>query len=79
MRQNVQPLPSTNFAFGVAETFTIVIVRAEDEDAYCIFVPEQYDRSGYTVGNFTSDEMFTAKIPDMDPIAILRAWRSYGH
>ena len=67
--QNVQPVTIDEFRIGVAETYD-VIVEPKMEDAYCIFV-QSIDRSGYTVGNFTSDEMFTAKIPDMDPMPIL--------
>jgi CopA family copper-resistance protein len=67
--QNVQPVIIDEFRIGVAETYD-VIVEPKMEDAYCIFV-QSIDRSGYTVGNFTSDEMFTAKIPDMDPMPIL--------
>ncbi|MDE8602647.1 copper resistance system multicopper oxidase [Marinomonas sp. RSW2] len=67
--QNVQPITIDEFRMGVAETYD-VIVEPKMEDAYCIFV-QSIDRSGYTLGNFTSDEMFTAKIPDMDPMPIL--------
>jgi CopA family copper-resistance protein len=67
--QNVQPVTIDEFRIGVAETYD-VIVEPKMEDAYCIFV-QSIDRSGYAVGNFTSDERFTAKIPDMDPMPIL--------
>ncbi len=67
--QNIQPVTVDEFRIGVAETYD-VIVEPEGDQAYCIFA-QGMDRSGYAVGNLTSDPRLQAEIPAMDPPANL--------
>jgi len=62
---NIQPVDVDEFRIGVAETYD-VIVEPQDADAYAIFA-QSIDRSGYALGNLTTDEKILADIPQMDP------------
>ena len=62
---NIQPVDVDEFRIGVAETYD-VIVEPQDADAYAIFA-QSIDRSGYALGNLTTDEKILADTPQMDP------------
>ncbi|MDF1883114.1 copper resistance system multicopper oxidase [Sulfurimonas sp. SAG-AH-194-C21] len=61
---NIQPVEVDEFRIGVAETYD-VIVEPENETAYAIFA-QSIDRSGYALGNLTSDASVLADIPQLD-------------
>ena len=67
--QNIQPVSVDEFRIGVAETYDVVI-EPEVDNAYCIFA-QSIDRTGFTVGNLTSDASLHAPIPPMDPRPVL--------
>jgi len=67
--QNIQPITVDEFRMGVAETYD-VIVEPDTEQAYCIFA-QSIDRSGFSVGNLTSNLSLTAQIPMLDDAAAL--------
>ena len=67
--QNIQPVAVDEFRIGVAETYD-VIVEPEMGNAYCIFA-QSIDRTGFTVGNLTSDPHLHAEVPKMDPVPLL--------
>ncbi|MCT8988082.1 copper resistance system multicopper oxidase [Shewanella phaeophyticola] len=67
--QNIQPVSVDEFRIGVAETYDVVI-EPEVDNAYCIFA-QSIDRTGFTVGNLTSDASLHALIPPMDPRPVL--------
>ncbi|WP_445947469.1 copper resistance system multicopper oxidase [Shewanella sp.] len=67
--QNIQPVSVDEFRIGVAETYD-VIVEPEVDNAYCIFA-QSIDRTGFTLGNLTSDSSLNAPIPQMDPRPVL--------
>jgi CopA family copper-resistance protein len=67
--QNIQPVSVDEFRIGVAETYD-VIVEPEIDNAYCIFA-QSIDRTGFTLGNLTSDSSLYAPIPQMDPRPVL--------
>jgi CopA family copper-resistance protein len=67
--QNIQPISVDEFRIGVAETYD-VIVEPEVDNAYCIFA-QSIDRTGFTLGNLTSDSSLNAPIPQMDPRPVL--------
>ncbi|WP_434939928.1 copper resistance system multicopper oxidase [Shewanella sp. HL-SH8] len=67
--QNIQPVSVDEFRIGVAETYD-VIIEPEVDNAYCIFA-QSIDRTGFTVGNLTSDASLHAPIPPMDPRPVL--------
>ena len=67
--QNIQPVAVDEFRIGVAETYD-VIVEPEVGNAYCIFA-QSIDRTGFTVGNLTSDTNLHAEVPKMDPVPLL--------
>ncbi len=62
---NIQPVDVDEFRIGVAETYD-VIVEPQDADAYAIFA-QSIDRSGYALGNLTTDAKILADVPPMDP------------
>ncbi len=62
---NIQPVDVDEFRIGVAETYD-VIVEPEDDKAYAIFA-QSIDRSGYALGNLSTDKNILAKIPEIDP------------
>ena len=61
---NIQPVDVDEFRIGVAETYD-VIVEPQDADAYAIFA-QSIDRSGYALGNLTTDAKILADVPPMD-------------
>ena len=61
---NIQPVDVDEFRIGVAETYD-VIVEPQDEIAYAIFA-QSIDRSGYALGNLTTDVTVLAKVPELD-------------
>ena len=61
---NIQPVDVDEFRIGVAETYD-VIVEPKDEKAYAIFA-QSIDRSGYALGNLTTDIDVLAEIPELD-------------
>lgn len=61
---NIQPVNVEEFRIGVAETYD-VIVEPKDAEAYAIFA-QSIDRSGYALGNLTTDTTILAKVPDLD-------------
>ncbi|WP_282110498.1 copper resistance system multicopper oxidase [Shewanella algicola] len=67
--QNIQPVSVDEFRIGVAETYDVVI-EPEVDNAYCIFA-QSIDRTGFTVGNLTSDPSLHSPIPPMDPRPVL--------
>ncbi|MGO3345665.1 MAG: copper resistance system multicopper oxidase [Marinomonas sp.] len=67
--QNIQPVTVDEFRIGVAETYDL-IVEPEADNAYSLFA-QSIDRSGYAIGNLTSDYGLSAKVPSMDPMPIL--------
>ncbi|PKG77580.1 copper oxidase [Shewanella sp. Actino-trap-3] len=67
--QNIQPVSVDEFRIGVAETYDVV-VEPEVDNAYCIFA-QSIDRTGFTIGNLTSNPSLYASIPKMDPAPIL--------
>ena len=67
--QNIQPVSVDEFRIGVAETYDVVI-EPEVDNAYCIFA-QSIHRTGFTVGNLTSDASLHAPIPPMDPRPVL--------
>ena len=66
---NIQPVDVDEFRIGVAETYD-VIIEPQDADAYAIFA-QSIDRSGYALGNLTTNENILADIPQMDPREVL--------
>ena len=66
---NVQAVDVDEFRIGVAETYD-VIVEPQDADAYAIFA-QSIDRSGYALGNLTTDEKILADTPQMDTREVL--------
>jgi len=60
----VQPVDVDEFRIGVAETYD-VIVEPEDDKAYALFA-QSIDRSGYALGNLSTDKNVLADIPSMD-------------
>jgi CopA family copper-resistance protein len=66
---NIQPVDVDEFRIGVAETYD-VIVQPEDDKAYAIFA-QSIDRSGYALGNLSTDANILAEIPEMDPRQVL--------
>ncbi len=62
---NIQLVDVDEFRIGVAETYD-VIVEPQDADAYAIFA-QSIDRSGYALGNLTTDANVLASVPPMDP------------
>ena len=66
---NVQPVDVDEFRIGVAETYD-VIVEPQDTDAYAVFA-QSIDRSGYALGNLTTDAKILADVPTMDPAETL--------
>jgi CopA family copper-resistance protein len=67
--QNIQPVSVDEFRMGVAETYDVV-VEPDTDQAYCIFA-QSIDRSGFAVGNLTSDLSLIAQIPQLDDAAVL--------
>ncbi|MEL0636402.1 copper resistance system multicopper oxidase [Marinomonas sp. TI.3.20] len=67
--QNIQPVIVDEFRIGVAETYDL-IVEPEADNAYSLFA-QSIDRSGYAIGNLTSDYGLSANVPSMDPAPIL--------
>ena len=61
---NIQPVDVDEFRIGVAETYD-VIVEPKDEKAYAIFA-QSIDRSGYALGNLTTDANVLAEVPALD-------------
>ncbi|MDF1878095.1 copper resistance system multicopper oxidase [Sulfurimonas sp. SAG-AH-194-C20] len=61
---NIQPIEVDEFRIGVAETYD-VIVEPQDDIAYAIFA-QSIDRSGYALGNLTSDVNVLADVPQLD-------------
>ncbi|WP_283949405.1 copper resistance system multicopper oxidase [Sulfurimonas paralvinellae] len=61
---NIQPVDVDEFRIGVAETYD-VIVEPEDDKAYAIFA-QAIDRSGYALGNLSTDENILADVPKLD-------------
>ena len=61
---NIQPVDVDEFRIGVAETYD-VIVEPQDENAYAIFA-QSIDRSGYALGNLTTDTNILAEVPMLD-------------
>ncbi len=60
----VQPVDVDEFRIGVAETYD-VIVEPEDDKAYALFA-QSIDRSGYALGNLSTDKNVLADIPKID-------------
>ncbi|BCD61311.1 hypothetical protein NitYY0826_C0150 [Nitratiruptor sp. YY08-26] len=61
---NVQPVEVDEIRLGVAETYD-VIVEPKDSQAYAIFA-QAMDRSGYALGNLTTNPKIYAKVPKLD-------------
>ncbi len=61
---NIQPVNVDEFRIGVAETYD-VIVEPLTEAAYAIFA-QSIDRSGYALGNLTTDTNVLAEVPELD-------------
>ncbi|MEQ9450967.1 MAG: copper resistance system multicopper oxidase [Pseudomonadales bacterium] len=61
--QNVQPVETDEFQFGVAETYD-VIVEPKDDNAYTIMA-EAMDRSGYAAGTLATRTGLSAAIPEL--------------
>ena len=61
---DIQPVDVDEFRIGVAETYD-VIVEPEDDKSYAIFA-QSIDRSGYALGNLSTDENILADIPQLD-------------
>ena len=62
---DVEPVDVDEFRIGVAETYD-VIVEPENDKAYALFA-QSIDRSGYALGNLSTDKNILAKIPEIDP------------
>jgi FtsP/CotA-like multicopper oxidase with cupredoxin domain len=67
--QNIQPIAVDEFRIGVAETYD-VLVEPDADSAYCIFA-QSIDRTGFTLGNLTSNVNVQAEVPKMDPPPVL--------
>ncbi|BCD67265.1 copper resistance system multicopper oxidase [Nitratiruptor sp. YY09-18] len=61
---NVQPVEVDEIRLGVAETYD-VIVEPKNSQAYAIFA-QAMDRSGYALGNLTTNPNIYAKVPKLD-------------
>ncbi|WP_457749996.1 copper resistance system multicopper oxidase [Sulfurimonas sp.] len=61
---NIQPVNVDEFRIGVAETYD-VIVQPEDNKAYAIFA-QSIDRSGYALGNLSTNATLLADVPKLD-------------
>lgn len=67
--QYVQPVAVDEFRIGVAETYD-VIVEPQEAGAYAIFA-QSIDRSGFALGNLTSDPTLRPETPKLDPVPSL--------
>lgn len=61
--QNIQPVETDEFQFGVAETYD-VIVEPEEDSTYTIMA-EAMDRSGYAAGTLATRHGLQAAVPDL--------------
>ena len=61
--QNVQPVETDEFQFGVAETYDVV-VEPKDDKAYTIMA-EAMDRSGYAAGTLATSTAHSAPVPEL--------------
>ncbi len=67
--QNIEPTSVDEFRIGVAETYDVV-VEPNADSAYTIFA-QSIDRTGYARGTLSPDADWVAKVPQMDPPALL--------
>jgi CopA family copper-resistance protein len=65
----VKPVDIEEFRIGVAETYD-VIVEPKAHQAYAIFA-QSIDRSGFALGNLTSNASLRPTIPKMDAVPVL--------
>ena len=61
---DVRPVSVDEFRIGVAETYD-VLVEPDGDRAYAIFA-QSIDRSGYALGNLSTDKDFPAEVPPLD-------------
>jgi CopA family copper-resistance protein len=67
--QDVEPVTVDEFRIGTAETLDVIVTPSDDQ-AYTIFA-QSMDRSGYARGTLAPRAGMSAKVPQLEPRALL--------